>query len=78
MTTATIEVTGMHCASCGLLVDDAAEDVAGVRSSQTDVRRGRTTVEYDPAKTSPELVAAAITAETGYRAEPGAPLPTGK
>ncbi len=39
--TVTIEVSGMHCASCGLLVDDCLEDVAGVVSAATDVRRGR-------------------------------------
>lgn len=37
-------VEGMHCTSCGLLIDDELEDIPGVRSSSTDVRAGRTTV----------------------------------
>ncbi len=41
---AQFEVSGMHCASCGILIDDAVEDLQGVTSSRTDVRRGRTTV----------------------------------
>ncbi len=39
--TVTLEINGMHCASCGLLVDDCMEDVAGVVSSRTDVRSGK-------------------------------------
>lgn len=37
-------VEGMHCASCGLLVDEVVEEVTGVVSSATDVRAGRTVV----------------------------------
>ncbi|WP_328971435.1 cation transporter [Streptomyces sp. NBC_00239] len=40
-------VEGMHCASCGLLIDDELEDVPGVRSAATDVRAGRTVVVLD-------------------------------
>ena len=42
-------VDGMHCASCGLLVDDFVEEVPGVASSSTHVPRGRT---VDPAAVS--------------------------
>ena len=38
-------VTGMHCGSCGLLIDEALEDLPGVRRAQTDVLHGRTTVD---------------------------------
>lgn len=61
-------VTGMHCASCGMLVDDAVEELDGVRSCATDARRGRTVVRFDPVATSPEAIAAAIE-ETGYGAQ---------
>ena len=60
----TFEVTGMHCNSCGLLVDDAVEDVPGVTSSTTDVRTSRTTVQGSPV---PSDVLAAIHT-TGYTA----------
>ena len=61
------EVTGMHCPSSGLLVDDAVEDVPGVSSSTTDVRSGRTTVRTIDDGLDPTAVLDAITA-TGYTA----------
>lgn len=39
--TITVEITGMHCASCGILVDDCLEDVDGVVTAQTSTRTGR-------------------------------------
>jgi copper chaperone len=65
--TATLDVQGMHCASCGMLIDDALEDLDGVTSAQTSVREGRTTVQYDPARCDLDNVIAEITA-TGYTA----------
>lgn len=65
--TLTFDVTGMHCASCGLLIDDVLEDLDGVHRSDTDSRRGRTVVVAEPATATSEIVAA-IT-EAGYHAE---------
>jgi len=59
----------MHCTSCSLLIDETLEELPGVVSSSTDLRRETSTVEYDPAQTS----IAAITAEIvnlGYAARP--------
>lgn len=64
----TFAVTGMHCGSCGLLIDDALEDVDGVLAASTSVKLGVTTVRVDPTRTRPDAVVAAITAE-GYAAE---------
>lgn len=64
----TFAVTGMHCSSCGLLVDDTVEEVDGVARSETDSRRGRTVVRADPAVASVESIVAAI-ADAGYQAE---------
>ena len=66
--TLTFSVTGMHCASCGLLIDDVVEDLEGVERSQTDNRVGRTVVVLDPTVVSVEAVVAAI-ADAGYEAE---------
>lgn len=66
-TTYLFTVSGMHCASCSLLIDDALEDLPGVISSQTSLRSGIATVRVDPAKVTPADVAAAISA-TGYPA----------
>ncbi len=62
--TVTVAVTGMHCASCGLLVDDCLEDVDGVVTSTTDVRSGRC-VAVVGGEVTDEAVLAAV-AEAGY------------
>lgn len=61
-------VTGMHCSSCGLLIDDTVEELDGVARSHTDSRRGRTVVRADPTVASVESIVAAI-ADAGYQAE---------
>jgi copper chaperone len=67
MTTVTLQVEGMHCASCGLLIDDSLEDLPGVIRAETRLRDGRTTVQVDSDRcTADELVAAV--AEAGYTA----------
>lgn len=60
-------VTGMHCNSCGLLIDDEVEELAGVVASATSLRTGRTVVETDR-PVGPAAVIAAI-ASAGYPAE---------
>jgi copper chaperone len=62
-------VTGMHCASCSSLIDETLEELPGVVSSSTDLRRETTTVEYDPAQTSVSALADEI-AKLGYPAYP--------
>lgn len=62
----TFRVEGMHCASCALLIDDTVADLPGVRSTQTSMKKGRSTVELE-AGASPAEVIAAI-AELGYPA----------
>lgn len=62
-------VSGMHCASCGLLVDETLADLAGVLSSTTDVASGRTVVHFDSGVLAIADLAAAI-AEIGYKASP--------
>ncbi|MGH8974996.1 MAG: cation transporter [Acidimicrobiia bacterium] len=64
--TMVIAVEGMHCPSCGLLVDEVVEEVAGVVSSATDVRTGRTVVTVG-GDVDPVTVVAAIDG-AGYAA----------
>ena len=60
-------VTGMHCASCGILIDETLEEeVAGVQRAETSVGKGRTVVTADDT-VDPAVIAAAITA-AGYQA----------
>jgi len=67
-----LDVGGMHCPSCGLLIDEALEELPGVASSATDVRAGRTLVRFtDEATLDPSTVIDTI-AELGYSAAPAA------
>ena len=67
-TTTTIAVRGMHCSSCGMLIDETLEELPGVAAASTDLRRETTTVEYDPARTALQVIVAEITG-LGYTAE---------
>ncbi|MGW5440737.1 MULTISPECIES: heavy-metal-associated domain-containing protein [Nocardia] len=67
MTTHVFRIDGMHCGSCALLIDDTLEDLPGVGSTQTSMKKGRATVDLDSAVTTPDDVIAAIT-ELGYTA----------
>ncbi|MGH2725785.1 MAG: heavy-metal-associated domain-containing protein [Actinomycetota bacterium] len=64
------KVTGMHCGSCGMLIDDAVEELPGVESSETDVRKGSTTVVHDESLSQKAIVEAIVA--VGYSAEPAA------
>lgn len=58
----------MHCASCGLLIDEVLDDLPGVARSATDVTAGRTVVTPAAgAVVEPRVMAEAIT-ELGYTA----------
>ncbi|ONH50408.1 heavy metal transporter [Frankia sp. CcI49] len=69
VTTHTFRVEGMHCGSCSLLIDDALEDLPGVRGARTALRQARTTVDLDLDQNSPQDVVAVIE-ELGYQASP--------
>ncbi|RSM62039.1 heavy metal transporter [Actinoplanes sp. ATCC 53533] len=66
-TTYTLTVTGMHCGSCGLLIDEAIEETAGVHRSHTSVRAGRTVVDADPTVIDHHVLIAVI-GTLGYTA----------
>jgi copper chaperone CopZ len=66
-TSAALRVTGMHCSSCGMLIDDALEDLPGVRRATTKVRKRRTVVEFDDDQTSVDAMLIAIK-DLGYTA----------
>ena len=62
--TVTVAITGMHCTSCGILVDDCLEDVDGVVTSQTSIRTGQCVAVVADSVTDDDLLAAV--AEAGY------------
>lgn len=64
--TYTLGITGMHCSSCALLIDETVESIAGVTRATTHLRQGNCVVELDPTRTNPKLVVKAIK-KLGYR-----------
>lgn len=65
MRTITIAVSGMHCASCGLLIDDTLLDMVGVVSAVTDTRTGLCQVAAEDSVSDLEILNT-IT-EVGYQ-----------
>ncbi|MET9817330.1 MULTISPECIES: cation transporter [unclassified Streptomyces] len=64
-----LRVEGMHCTSCGLLIDDELEDIPGVQSSRTDVNAGRTTVRLEEgADVDPAVLVTAVRQAGDYTA----------
>lgn len=59
-----ITVAGMHCASCGLLIDDTLLDIDGVTSSKTDVKSGTCVVTVTEVVSDGDVLAAI--ASSGY------------
>ena len=65
----TIKVSGMFCGECAKTVEKAAKKVAGVTLARASQPKGVAEMTYDPAKTSPEAIAKAITQKTPFKAE---------
>lgn len=64
---AVFDVNGMTCASCNIAVKVAAEKVPGVRHVRASHDEKRAWATYDPTRTTPDAIAAAITG-AGYEA----------
>jgi Cu+-exporting ATPase len=64
-----VQVHGMHCGSCALLIDDALADLPGVLTSTTSTKRRRSTITHDPTRTDHTEILTTIHA-LGYRTEP--------
>ncbi len=61
--TQTFEISGMSCGHCVRAVEGALEKMDGVEVEKVEI--GRATVRFDPARQSPDAIAAAIR-EEGY------------
>jgi len=42
-----LNIKGMHCESCKLLIEDVCKDVKGVTSCAVDFKKGTAVVEHD-------------------------------
>jgi Cu+-exporting ATPase len=63
---ANLNISGMHCASCALLIKKSLEGVSGVESASVNYANKKATIKYDPDKsTDSDLTSAVISA--GYQ-----------
>jgi copper chaperone CopZ len=67
VSTVTIAVEGMTCASCSVAVRTALKHLDSVRDARVSVEEKRAVVDYEPAKVTPEKMVEAIN-KLGYRA----------
>lgn len=66
--TCRISLTGITCAACTRSVQKALSSVPGVTSASVSLSLFQAHVQYDPSKTTPEALAAAVE-DNGYGAE---------
>lgn len=67
MTKVTLQVSGMHCPSCNMLVEDILGDEDGVSSVNADWQAGTVEVDYDESKVDLVLIKKLIEEEGGYK-----------
>ncbi|HUP04906.1 MAG TPA: heavy metal-associated domain-containing protein [Bryobacteraceae bacterium] len=67
--TLNMAVLGMTCANCARGVERALTATPGVTKAAVDLEGAKAAVEYDPGKTNPETLAAAVR-KLGYDARP--------
>ncbi len=72
--TVELDVHGMHCGSCALLIDDALADLPGVITSQTSLKTARATLTVNPAEIDHNRVLTTIH-ELGYQTQSRTSLP---
>jgi len=63
----TMKLLGMHCASCASSIESMTRSLAGVASSNVNFAIEQIAIDYNPQKTSPEIIQKAI-ANLGYEA----------
>ena len=57
----TLPVNGMTCGGCAASLERALRRTPGVRQARVSFDSGQAIVEYDPAHTDPQRLAAAVT-----------------
>jgi len=63
----TMKLRGMHCASCASSIESMTRSLAGVASSNVNFAIEQIAIDYNPEKTSPDVIQKAI-ANLGYEA----------
>jgi P-type Cu+ transporter len=62
------KLSGLHCASCAMSIDNALEEVEGVHESKTSFAKTEAVVHFDPQKTNHEELKRAIQG-AGYQVD---------
>lgn len=65
-TRAVFKLSGLHCSSCGLSIDNALEEVDGVTQSATSYAKAESIIYFDPKKTDLKSLKKAIQ-NAGYQ-----------
>jgi len=66
METIKLNVEGMHCPSCEILISDELKELDGVKNAKVNHKSGITEVEFDSSKTTKEQIIETIKKE-GYK-----------
>lgn len=74
METCTLDLTGMHCASCVGRVERFLKKAPGVEDAAVNLATNRAFVAFDPAQTQPAALIAAVE-KAGYGATPAGAAP---
>jgi Cu+-exporting ATPase len=61
----TLQLKGMHCTTCSVLIDTVLEELPGVKTSKTSYADQKVEVEFDPAKVDTNQLIQVIKSE-GY------------
>jgi P-type Cu2+ transporter len=69
-----LQLAGMHCAACAGIIEQALARVDGVAAAQVSAASERTSVTWDPERTRPSALIAAVR-RAGYDAVPDAAAP---
>jgi len=63
-----LDIKGMHCNSCVMLIKDALDETKGVKESKVDLKKNNAVVSYDEkAVTEKEIIG--IIKKEGYDAK---------
>ncbi len=62
----TLDVKGMHCKSCEMLIKDAVSEIDGVKKVDVSLAKNTVTIDYDEKKVKDATIKKAIEAE-GYQ-----------
>src|SRR5579875_1679583 len=65
----TLDIEGMHCASCVRRIERSLQKVEGVREARVNLATNRAVVVYNPEQAEPEVLIHAVE-RAGYGAKP--------